>query len=65
MKTQKVFIQLYDYKGNIDCFGHKNTEDRYIIIDEKGFDLIGSNFTKEEAKAEAKELYRELNNLND
>jgi len=58
MKTSKsnYTIQLYDYKGCIDCFGHKNTEDRYIVLDPDGMDEFGSNFTKKEAKQLCKEL---------
>jgi len=63
METQKsnYTIQLYDYKGCIDCFGHKNTEDRFIILDAEGMDYFGSNFTKEEARQLCKELNEETN----
>ena len=51
-------ILIYDYKGCINCFGHKNTEDRYIIVNKEGFDEIGENFTIKEAL----QLCNELNN---
>lgn len=51
--------KIYDYKGSIDCFGHKNTEDRYIVLDPQGMDEFGSNFTKEEAMKLCKELNEE------
>lgn len=51
-------IEIYDFKGCIDCFGIENTEDRYIILNPQGMDEIGSNFTKQEAQ----ELCDELNN---
>ena len=60
MRTEKHEIKLYDYKGCINCFGNKNIEDRYIIIDKKGMDIIGENFTKKEAE----QLCNELNNDN-
>lgn len=63
MKSNTKFsIQLYDYKGCIDCFGNKNKEDRYIIINnENNTDEIGENFTKKEAKELCKDLNNEQN----
>lgn len=49
-------IQLYDYKDRVNCFGHTNTEDRYIVLDPSGMDEFGSNFTFEEAEELCKEL---------
>jgi hypothetical protein len=61
MKAEKHTIKLYDYKGCIDCFGNKNKEDRYVVIDSKGIDAVGENFTKEEAKIICLELNNENN----
>ena len=56
-------IQIYDYKGNIDCFGRKNTEDRYIVLNAQEMDEIGSNFTREEAEEMCEELNEETNTI--
>lgn len=48
--TDEYSIQLYDYKGTTDCFGNVNAEDRYIILNSQAMDVIGHNFTKEEAQ---------------
>jgi hypothetical protein len=53
-------ILIYDYKGCVNCFGHINTEDRYIIINKEGFDEIGENFTKKEAIEFCKNLNNNL-----
>ena len=49
-------IKLYDYKGSVNCFGHKNLEDRYIVISPEETDEFGESFTKEEAEKLCKEL---------
>lgn len=56
-------IELYDYKGNIDCFGHRNREDRFVVLNAQGMDETGSNFTREEAEEMCEELNEETNTI--
>jgi hypothetical protein len=42
-------IKLYLYKGEADFNGEVMTEDRYIVVDPKGYDLTGEHYTKKTA----------------
>jgi hypothetical protein len=51
MKTEKVFkIELYRY----------SLEERYIIVDENGYDVCGEHYTLIEARREIKFLENEI-----
>lgn len=46
--TIKLFIEA----GEMDFLGNVQIEDRYIILDEEGFDVYGEHFSLSEAERE-------------
>lgn len=49
--SDKLKIEPYIY----------SMEDRYIIVDEKGFDITGEHYTLQEAKKQIKQIKNETN----
>jgi hypothetical protein len=41
--------QLFLYAGEPDCFGQTWPTDRYIVLDDNGFDMLGEHVPLDEA----------------
>lgn len=50
MKTNTHTIQLHIEKGDVDWSGKTWSEDRYVILDEEGIDIVGEHFSKDIAE---------------
>lgn len=47
---EKKFVQLHLRAGDVDYLGNLWTEDRFIVVDQEGFDLYGEHLPLEDVE---------------